>query len=78
MKQDSKITPLVKQNGKMSGGFKVLSEQELSHVRGGDRNNDVCAGNATCNNNGVCKGNGGRCVGNGICDTTVIIEQPGH
>lgn len=79
MEKITEITPMVMHNGKMTGGFMVLSEQGLSQVRGGDRKNDVCSGNATCNNNGVCIGNSGRCVGNGICDnSTKPKEQEGH
>jgi hypothetical protein len=67
MKSKKLIPMKSSDNGVLSGGFAVLDSNKMSHMKGGDRNNDVCSSNATCNNNGTCSGNSGRCVGNGYC-----------
>lgn len=57
------------EDGMLSGGFAVLSFQEMTNAKGGGNsiNNSVCSDNASCKNNGTCAGNGKKCNGNGRC-----------
>ncbi len=70
------IPPLREENGQMTGGFSILSAEELSTAKGGgtEKKNSKCSSNGTCKDNGTCEGNS-KCISNGSC---INPEQDGN